>query len=429
MAPDDRILCTSLPVVFRGSAMTRLDWHPGLVTADLWGHGRKRPSILFNATSAAVGGSATVLRNYWQCFSQQRPDWRFVILHGRLPDELRTAPSPNCRMLDCGPQIGKLWRRYLWERRWLGRLCQQLGCDVYFAPNGVYQPGVTVPQCLLVQDPSPFILPARTAIDFVRAVLLKRSWRAGVRHAACMGYTSEFMRSLVAGSAGGRREHRHLIAYNGIDETLRTRAGQPSRPLDQREPFVLSVSSFTIHKDFETLIAALAQLRRRPQFAHYRLRILGRNLHSEHYLDFLRGEIVRWNLQAAVSLETDRAWPDVSAAYESAALFCLTSRCESFGIPAIEAMAHGTPVVAGDRCAVPEICGDAAVLVPPGDPTGVAEAWARVLDYPRLYEGLQSAGQRRCLAFSWDQTVARWIEVIEELLSRRAGRQVAPSAT
>jgi glycosyltransferase involved in cell wall biosynthesis len=400
----------------------QLAWRPDLRPEDLWGTPQKRPTVLFNAISAAQGGSLTVLRNYWRCFGEQRPDWRVIILHGPFDEDLSTGLQPCFRLLHCGERVRGLLGRYLWERRWLGHTCQHVGADVYFGPNGVYHPGVRIPQCLLIQDPAPYVLPPRDWRDALRAFLLRRSWRAAVRHAAGVGYTSQYMRSLVLGSAAGHQEHRHLIAYNGIDQALRERAQQPFRTREQRAPFILSVSTFAVHKDFETLIAALGLLRQRAEFARFTLRIFGRNIHSEAYIQFLRGEIARLGLELAVRLEIDRPWSEITAAYDAALLFSLTSRCESFGIPALEAMAHGTPVVAGNCCAIPEVCGDAALLVPPREPQAVANAWAQVLGDQQAYEKWQGAGRRRCLEFSWDQTVAKWVDVIEELLPRRVAQ-------
>lgn len=402
-------------------------WHPALRGRELWNSPERRPTVLFNALSLTQGGGLTVLRNYWKCFARRRPDWRFVILLGPFEEDLSQELAPNFRLVDCAAVTGNLVRRFRWERRWLGRACRQLDADIYFGPNGAYQWNVDLPQCLLVQDPGPFVLTRWNARDVVRTFLLKRRWRAGVRRAACMGYTSKYMRGLVIADAGGRTERRHLIAYNGIDEDLRARAQQPSQPRQQREAVILSVSTYMLHKNYETLVRALALLRRRGGCEHFRLRTMGRSIRSEPYLDFLRRESRRLGIEHAVRLDVDRPWPEIAAAYASAGLFSLTSLCESFGIPALEAMSYGTPVVVGDCCAVPEVCGDAALYVSPRDPRAVADAWQRVLTDEALYARMQEAGRRRCLEFSWEKTVTQWIEVMEAILAEprpaRAGGQ------
>jgi glycosyltransferase involved in cell wall biosynthesis len=312
--------------------------------------------------------------------------------------------------------------------------CRRLQADLYFGPNGVYHSSLRLPQCLLVQDPTPYVIPPPDAVNRVRATLLRRSWGRGVVRAACMGYTSNYMRSLVRRSASGRCERRFLIAYNGINERMREIAQVPCLGRAERAPFILAVSGYMLHKNFETLIRALAILRQDPDFRNYSLRIIGHNIRvsghvaktSNEYISRLEREIREQGLNGAVSLEYDQPWSVLADAYRSASVFALTSLCESFGIPAIEAMAYGTPTVLGECCAVPEVGGDAALYVTPRDAPAVAAAWRRLLTEPELYARLQEAGRVRCLRFSWADTVSQWIGVFEELVDRK--RHERPSA-
>ena len=86
--------------------------------------------------------------------------------------------------------------------------------------------------------------------------------------------------------------------------------------------------------------------------------------------------------------------------YAGAQCFVLPSLYEGFGLPCIEAMACGTPVVASSAGALPETCGDAALLVDPDDPSAIADAVARAIGDERL----RAAGLRRAAQFSWDRT-------------------------
>lgn len=395
----------------------RRDWTPELTARDLWGDGPRRTTVLFNAHSLAPGGSYAVLTNYLRAFHEVRPDWRLIVLRGPYRADLDTDIGEFVQNVHCGEWTASLPGRTWWEKRWMGLACRRLDADIYFGPNGVYHRAVTIPQCLLVQDPTPFVLRPTSVKEVFRAALLKRSWRRGVLNAACMGYTSNFMRDLIIREMNGRAERRRLIAYNGIDDGMRRTAQQPFRTLSEKQPCILSVSTFRTHKNFETLIRALGLLRRDPRFAAYRLRIMGRSIQSEGYISRLRREAQLAGVAEAVSMEIDQPWSAISEAYASASLFSLTSLCESFGIPALEAMAHGTPTVLGDCCAIPEVVGDAAELAPPQDAEALCRAWVRLLGNPQRYAALQAAGRRRCLEFSWTRTVGEWVRVIEDLLA------------
>lgn len=390
-------------------------WITALQTKDIWTDYNDNPIIFINALSLALGGSFTVLQNYILSFVEQRPKWRYFILQETIDENLTFGDiGPNVCILYCGEKRMSYVGRYLWEKKWLGNVCKSLGVNIYFGPNGVYHPNVKIPQCLLIQDPAPFILKARSLKIALRHILLRKRWSDGVKHAACMGYTSNYMRSLVVKNAS-QEKGKYIIAYNGIDQSMRETANKPFRPFAEREPFILSVSTINKHKNFETLIRALSILRKKPGFERYRLKIMGRLLNKKYY-EYLREEVKKYGLCEAVTFQLDCLWKDIACAYETASLFSLTSLCESFGIATLEAMAHGTPVVAGASTAIPEICGNAAALVPPDDSQTLADAWANVLGNESKYIELQNAGRYRCLEFDWQKTVAKWIEFFESIL-------------
>jgi glycosyltransferase involved in cell wall biosynthesis len=93
--------------------------------------------------------------------------------------------------------------------------------------------------------------------------------------------------------------------------------------------------------------------------------------------------------------------------YAGAEAFVLPSRHEGFGLTCLEAMACGTPVVAGAAGALPETCGDAAVLVDPADSGAIAEAVAALVEDREAHERLAAAGRSRASEFSWDATARR----------------------
>jgi glycosyltransferase involved in cell wall biosynthesis len=112
---------------------------------------------------------------------------------------------------------------------------------------------------------------------------------------------------------------------------------------------------------------------------------------------------------------------DLPAVYSAASAFLYPSRRESFGLPILEAMACGTPVITSDAAAMPETAGEAALLVDPDRPSDLAGAMRRVVADTRLRRRLRDRGLRRAGTFSWERTARRLLRAYEEM-GATAGR-------
>jgi glycosyltransferase involved in cell wall biosynthesis len=105
---------------------------------------------------------------------------------------------------------------------------------------------------------------------------------------------------------------------------------------------------------------------------------------------------------------------DLSAVYAGATIFLLTSLYEGFGLSILEAMACGVPVVASDRAAIPEVVGDAGLLVAPNEPEAIATAVIRLLEDDRLRSDLRERGSKRARDFSWERATERTWQVLQQ---------------
>jgi glycosyltransferase involved in cell wall biosynthesis len=108
---------------------------------------------------------------------------------------------------------------------------------------------------------------------------------------------------------------------------------------------------------------------------------------------------------------------DLPVLYNGASLFVFPSLYEGFGLPVLEAMACGTPVVTSNCSSLPEVTGEAAILVDPMDVNALAAAMRQVLEEPDLSLSLRQKGITRAQQFSWEQTARRTTEVYERLLN------------
>jgi len=188
------------------------------------------------------------------------------------------------------------------------------------------------------------------------------------------------------------------------------RPNGPAAPADP--PYVLVVGEYSPRKGYEDAFEVIAQLAE-AGFPH-RLLIAGR--------------IAPWvepTVQAALQRapRPDRVEllgyvDDLAALYRGAALFLFPSRYEGFGLPPLEAMACGTPVVAYDNTSIPEVVGDAGVLVSDGDRRGLAEAVKNALSVRSLREELAARAIERASHFTWSSSIDAHIETYLEVLER-----------
>ena len=112
---------------------------------------------------------------------------------------------------------------------------------------------------------------------------------------------------------------------------------------------------------------------------------------------------------------------DLPALYAGAIGFVYVSLYEGFGLPVLEAMACGTPVICSSTTSIPEVVGEAGLLVDPLDPRALADAMASVLADRNLRSDLRERGQRRARTFSWERTAAETWEALQEAMKRGNG--------
>jgi alpha-1,3-rhamnosyl/mannosyltransferase len=180
-------------------------------------------------------------------------------------------------------------------------------------------------------------------------------------------------------------------------------------------PHLLSMGNTKPHKDLPTLLRAFARLA--PSRSNLRLLLVGAE--PRGYLDEkLAGVSPDVRARVAFTGRVDDA--GLRGLYAGAAAFVFPSRYEGFGLPALEAMALGAPVVCADAASLPEVVGEAALLFPAGDSDRLAEALTRLLDDPALSESLSRAGRERAAQFTWERTASATVAVYREALKSSA---------
>jgi glycosyltransferase involved in cell wall biosynthesis len=166
------------------------------------------------------------------------------------------------------------------------------------------------------------------------------------------------------------------------------------------------------YKNVQGLIRAFAALSSERRNSH-QLVVVGKKGKFYPGLERLTREI---GLERKVVFTDYISDADLEVLYAGAAVFVLPSFNEGFGIPVLEAMAHGVPVIVSDTASLPEVAGDAGILVDPGDIQSIANAMERVIADDNLRRHLARRGQERARLFSAREFARQHLEVYREVL-------------
>ncbi len=244
---------------------------------------------------------------------------------------------------------------------------------------------------------------------------------------AVMKYGNRFIAAVIAVSEFGKEEiveHYHVpaskvfVTYNGGSEGYTPLAKDEARRRMSAQygistPFILDVSRLEPHKNVAMLVEAYELLRHQHPVSH-QLVVAGRKgYEAERTLELAQ----RSAYSADIRFLNYVAPEDLNALYAAADLFVFPSLNEGFGLPLVEAFASGTPVITSTVTALPEVSGDAAVLVDPTSKAALTEAMYRVLSDKSLYAQLVERGLARAKEFTWQKTARATADIYRILLT------------
>jgi glycosyltransferase involved in cell wall biosynthesis len=287
--------------------------------------------------------------------------------------------------------------------------------DVFHAPHYVLPPAVrcrsvvTIHDCIHLMFPQ--YLPNRAAYAYAKASM----WNAAKRSDRILTVSEASKRDIL--HFFDVPPEKVVVVYNAIDERFWNvpNADDVARVRERYQlehGFVLYVGNIKPHKNLVRLIEAFDELRKQGGFDALKLLIIGDEISR---LPALRLAVHSHKLHKHVRFLGYLPDETLAVLYRLAAVFVFPSLYEGFGLPPLEAMASGTPVVTSNVSSLPEVAGDAAVLVDPYEPREIMEGIRRVLTEPALAQELRIKGLVRAREFSWERSVARTCELYKEV--------------
>lgn len=180
--------------------------------------------------------------------------------------------------------------------------------------------------------------------------------------------------------------------------------------------YILYVGDLGVVKNLDGLLEALAIIFRSGLAHDLQLVVVGKKL--PQHVERLKGKIESLGLWRHVVFTDYISMQDLLVLYNQALVLAFPSLQEGFGLPVLEAMACGTPIIAARTSSIPEIAGEAAILFDPLNPEEIADALRRVLTSEELRESLCKKGYERVMMFTWRETARLTLEVYRSVFAR-----------
>lgn len=356
-------------------------------------------------------GIGTYIRNVVRTLARVGPQHEYVLIG--LPErfaELGDLP-PNFTCVPL-PHLERAVRAYFA----FDTIVKRERCDIVHVPHMFWRPrAMSRPYLVTAHDVLTYMFPRRDKSTFRRlfhAWLSRRALSGASRVLAVSNFTrSEIIRYFRI------PEDKIEVIPNAIDERFRLghATGADRALIAERYqvnyPFLLYAGNIKPHKNLVRIIEAFsvlkAELKKEGKFPDLKLIIIGDEL-SQH--PDLRRTVIRSGVErdvrflGFVSIDTLRIF------YDLAKVFVFPSLYEGFGLPPLEAMALGTPVVTSNTSSLPEVVGQAAVLVNPENVFEITRAVRRVLLDQDLREKLKAAAIEQSQRFSWETSVRRILD-------------------
>src|SRR6202165_482848 len=361
-------------------------------------------------------GVGTYIRNVVRPLGRLDHDDEFVLIGSPAKVEEIGALPPNFHTI---PLLAP--ERSFYGYREFRAALKRLDCDLVHIPNLFSVPrALPCPYVMTVHDMLEHMSRAREQNGFWRSMHFQLT-TPGLRGAARIFAVSNFTKAEIE-KLSDIPSQRIEVVYNAIDERFLHGHGTDAerRLIVERYqvpyPFLLYAGRISPHKNVVRMIEAFSALKTELEkdevFPDLKLIIIGDDLSGN---PDLRRTVIRSGVQNDVRFLGFIPIEVLRIFYDEAKVFVFPSLYEGFGLPPLEAMAHGTPVVTSNVSSLPEVVGNAAVLVNPENVFEIMRALHRVLTDQSLRARMKERGYQQAAKFSWNTSVRRILEVYGQI--------------
>jgi glycosyltransferase involved in cell wall biosynthesis len=376
-----------------------------------------RPKIALDASSVPErpAGAGRYIVSLIRALARVDADHDYVVYARRHALPHFEGLPESFQVVDIGNR--SRWRRQLWEQTSLPLDLRRRGVRLLHSPHHTTPLFSPCPRVVTVHDVTFFLLPERYPLT--RRVYFQVMTILAARRAHCLIVPSATVRDDLRTVLRVPPE-RASITYEGVEPEFRRLDRSQCASLAAERyglpaGYLLSLGTREPGKNRAAVFQAVRLLLDEGRDVH--LAVVGQ---TGWRTEAEEAAVKETRLSGRVHFTGYVPQEDLPAVYNAASAFVFPSLYEGFGLPALEAMACGVPVVTSNASALPEVVGDAALKVEPSEPKAIAAAIGRILD-DGTYAGLLSqAGVERAGEFSWEGCALATVAVYRRVLGEEA---------
>lgn len=345
---------------------------------------------------------------------ENHPEHEFILFFDRKYDE-KFVFGKNVTPVVLSPQARHPILYYCWFEFSVRKALKKYNADIFFSPDGYLSLRSNLKQVIVIHD----INFEHNPEDLPRSIskYLRRNFPKFACKADHILTVSDYSKQDICKTYSVPQD-KVTVAWNGAGDIYKPVDAESKERIQKKyaqgNPYFLFVGALHPRKNVNRLIEAFANLKVNDSQNPYKLIIVGEVLFHNSISTLQIPEEVRKHIHFTGHLQLE----DLAEVMAGATVFTYIPYFEGFGIPLVEAMKCGTPILAGDRTSLPEVAGDAALYCDPFDVADITGKLSQIGSDQQLRETLSQKGLNRSALFSWDITAEKVWDVLMTVASR-----------
>lgn len=339
---------------------------------------------------------------------EDHPEHEFIFFFDRPFDE-RFVFAPNVTPVILSPPARHPFLFIFWFEVAVKRALKKYNADVFFSPDGYLSLGSTIPQVAVIHDLNFHHNPKD--LKPLMSWYYNRYFPRFAKKAQEIITVSEYSRQDICTSYSIPESRVHAI-WNGASDAFKplneADKEQVRDKYTKNKPYILFVGALHPRKNLKRLLSAFERLKSEGAYQDIQLLIVGEELWKNGLGSIELNQATREDIHFTGHIALD----ELSRITASAMLLAFIPYFEGFGIPLVEAMKCGTPILAGDKTSIPEVAGEAALYCDPFSVDSIYSGLKQLISDPELRSELSQKGLERSKLFDWQNSSNKTWEII-----------------